>query len=103
LIPLTGGVTAVTANAWESGYTNSVAATALFLVQPLAVTSEAYTNHVFQLQFSGAPGSNYVLQATTDFTTWTPVMTNMPVTNIFLLMDTNASNYPYRFYRVIQQ
>ena len=29
--------------------------------------------------------------------------TNLAGSNIFNLMDTNASNFPYRFYRVIQQ
>jgi uncharacterized repeat protein (TIGR03806 family) len=103
LIRLTNGAVTVSANAWETGYTNSVAASALFVVQPLYFASQGYTNHVFKLQFVGAAGSNYVLEATTNFTTWVPLATNTAVSNVFILSDTSASNYPMRFYRVIQQ
>lgn len=39
----------------------------------------------FQLdrQDVGVTGRNYVLQASTNFTTWTPINTNLAVTNPF--------------------
>jgi len=93
----------VSANAFETGYNNSVAAGALFLVQPLYFTAENFlTNQQLQLGFSGVPGSNYVLQATTNFTTWTPLSTNTAGTNLLEWVDPGATNYPYRFYRVLQ-
>jgi hypothetical protein len=92
------------ASAFEAGYDNSVAASALFLVQPLSFLSVNFLpNQQFQMAFTGVTGSNYVLQATTNFQTWTPISTNTALTNIFNLVDTNAVNYPYRFYRVRQQ
>jgi len=85
--------------AFETNFNNSVAARAVFAVQPLYFTSETFTNNIFQLGFLGTSGSNYVLQATTNFVDWTPLVT----TNVFNLTDSGASNFPYRFYRVIQQ
>jgi uncharacterized repeat protein (TIGR03806 family) len=103
VIELTNGTTTVSANAFEQNHTNSVAASATFTVQPLYFASEGFTNQAFQLQFMGAPGSNYVLEATTNFTTWVPLSTNVAGTGVFNFNDTNARNFPYRFYRVIQQ
>jgi mono/diheme cytochrome c family protein len=94
----------VSANAFELGYYNSVAASAVFQVQPLYFTAESFlAGQQFQLSFSGVAGSNYVLQATTNFVNWTPIATNLALTNVFNLVDPNASNYPDRFYRVRQQ
>jgi len=56
-----------------------------------------------QLGFFGAPGSNYVLQATTNFSSWTPISTNTALTNQLNLLDPQATNFPYRYYRVLQQ
>jgi uncharacterized repeat protein (TIGR03806 family) len=94
----------VSANAFVTNFNNSVAASAQFFLQPLYFTSVSYlTNGQFQLAFSGATGSNYVLQATTNFLTWTPISTNIALTNLFNLTDPDATNFPYRFYRIQQQ
>jgi hypothetical protein len=98
---LTGNGT-VTANAFETNFYNSIAASAQFLVQPLQFTAEEFTTNGFQLAFEGIPGSNYVLEATTNFSTWTPISTNNAVTNFFNLFDPSATNFPCRFYRVQQ-
>jgi len=93
----------VSANAFENGYGSSVAATALFQVQPLYfISPPLVTGGQFQVGFSGAVGSNYVLQATTNFITWTPIATNLASTNLFDFFDPGTSNFPYRFYRVQQ-
>jgi uncharacterized repeat protein (TIGR03806 family) len=94
----------LSASAFETNFNNSVAASALFFVQPPYFTSAGFlANNQFQLGFFGNTGSNYVLQATTNFTTWTPVSTNTALTNLFQLVDPGATNFPYRFYRVFQQ
>jgi len=94
----------VSANAFETGYNNSVAASTLFQVQPLYFTSSSFLpGGQFQLGFSGATGSNYVLQATTNFINWTPLITNTAQTNPFNFFDPQATNFPYRFYRVLAQ
>ncbi|HEY5042566.1 MAG TPA: PA14 domain-containing protein [Verrucomicrobiae bacterium] len=97
------GDATVAASAFETNYLNSVAASALFLVEPLHFTSQGFTNHMFQLGFIGVTGSNYVLQATTNFSTWIPISTNIAPTNRFFLFDSNATSFPFRFYRVKKQ
>ena len=92
----------VSVNAVENNYNNSVAASASFLVQPLYFTSQGFVNNVFQLGFAGVTGSNYVLQATTNFSAWTSLSTNTAPSNLFNLLDVKATNYPHRFYRVLQ-
>jgi hypothetical protein len=94
----------LTANAFETGFDNSVAASAFFNAQPLYLTSMGLSpNNGFQLELLGMTGSNYVLQATTNFIDWTPIVTNIGTTNLLNLMDIDASHYQYRFYRVLQQ
>jgi len=94
----------LSASAFENGYTNSITSSALFFVQPLHFTSVAFiSNRVFELGFAGVTGSNYVLQASTNFFNWTSLSTNLAATNPFYMFDTSASNFQRRFYRVLQQ
>jgi hypothetical protein len=51
---------------------------------------------VFQFNVAGAAGSNYVIEASTNLTDWTPLETN---TSPFSFADTNAVNVPMQFYR----
>ena len=97
------GNAVVSAGAFRTNYANSVATSALFLVEPLHFTSQSFTNSAFQLGFFGVAGSNYVLQATTNFVDWVPLSTNTAPASQFNLLDVNATNYPYRFYRVLRQ
>jgi uncharacterized repeat protein (TIGR03806 family) len=93
------------ANAFESGFNNSVAASALFTVQPgVYFTSSGFlTNGQFQLGVFGVPGKSYVLQASTNLINWIPLSTNVAVTNLFPLIDPGAGSFPYRFYRILEQ
>lgn len=93
----------VSASAFETGYVNSVTASALYQIQPVYFTSAGFSNGVFHLGFAGAAGSNYVLEGSTNLTTWTPISTNSAPANFFDLIDPGASNFLYRFYRVVQQ
>ena len=94
----------VSAFAVETNFNNSIAVNALFLVQPLYFSTVGFlTNQQLQLGFVGVTGSNYVLQASTNLTTWTPLSTNTAGTNFFNFVDPTATNFPYRYYRVLQQ
>ncbi|HXR03328.1 MAG TPA: chitobiase/beta-hexosaminidase C-terminal domain-containing protein, partial [Verrucomicrobiae bacterium] len=93
----------VSAAAFETNYGNSVAASALFLVQPVRFSTESFSNGILQMQFIGAAGSNYVLLASTNLANWTPMATNPATTNGIIFTDPTSSNYPARFYRAVQQ
>ncbi len=102
-LKLTGNTT-VTAIAFETNYNNSVAASAVFVVQPLNFTSLGnVTGGQFQMGFAGVAGNTYVLLASTNLTTWTPISTNIASTNFFNFTDPSSTNYQNRFYRVQQQ
>jgi mono/diheme cytochrome c family protein len=98
---LTNSVT-VSADAFEAGSNNSVAVSAPFIVMPLSLTSSGFiTNGIFQLGISGMTGSNYILQATTDFISWSSISTNVATNDLILLLDPDSTNFPDRFYRIL--
>ncbi|HVV71472.1 MAG TPA: chitobiase/beta-hexosaminidase C-terminal domain-containing protein, partial [Verrucomicrobiae bacterium] len=92
------------AKAFEDGFIDSVATHAVFSLPPSVffTPAEFYANGMFQMQLSGMLGKTYVLEATTDFSKWSPISTNVAPANVFNLLDAGASNYPARFYRIIQ-
>jgi hypothetical protein len=95
----------LTVNAYEAGHTNSVATNGLYIILPPVYFTGGgvLTNGTFQVQLSGTVNKTYILQATTDFTNWVPVNTNVPLASPFLLFDPGASNFPARYYRAQQQ
>jgi mono/diheme cytochrome c family protein len=95
----------VMANAIWNNFNNSIASSALFILNPPgSFTSQGFAlNGTFQLGFTGYIGTNYILQASSNLLNWTSLITNLDTANPFLLSDPAASNFPYRFYRVVQQ
>jgi hypothetical protein len=93
----------VSASAFRTNFDNSAAALAPFLIQPIYLTSQGFSNGGFQLRFAVAPGGNYVLQASTNLLDWTSISSNTTSTNLLNLFDSNASNFPSRYYRVLLQ
>jgi hypothetical protein len=92
------------ANEYETNFNNSVAASALFIIQPFMITGTGFTtNNTFEIQLSGSAGASYVLEATTNLMDWIPISTNPAGGSLFDLVDPGASNYSYRFYRALQQ
>jgi hypothetical protein len=53
-----------------------------------------------QIQFdvTGVSGFNYAVQASTNLMDWVPLLTN---TSPFTFTDTNAPDFPQRFYRSV--
>jgi cytochrome c553 len=93
----------VTASAFRTGYVNSLSSSAPFFIDPLRFTSQSFSNGTFRLQFLAVPGSNYVLQVSSNLVDWTSVSTNPATTNLMQFADPNSSNYPSRYYRFLQQ
>jgi uncharacterized repeat protein (TIGR03806 family) len=96
----------IKAKAFETGFNDSVAAQAQFAVAaPTPVVflpGSFFTNGTFQMRASGVHGDTYVLQGTTNFFNWAPINTNVPPTDTFNVLDGRASNFQWRFYRLIQ-
>jgi uncharacterized delta-60 repeat protein len=65
--------------------------------QPLQFGSIVNSNGTFRLTITG-PIYSTIIQASTNLINWVPVYTNTPP---FTFTDTNASSYPYRFYRAV--
>src|SRR4029077_6618212 len=79
----------VRANAFETGFVNSVAVNAQFniLTNTLRFGAPTYGGGVFQVQFSAATGQTYVLEASTDFVHWVALSTNVPAASPFYWVD----------------
>jgi hypothetical protein len=54
-------------------------------------------NGRMQMELLGVAGQTNIIQATANFQSWAPVLTN--TNGFYEFTDTSASNYPYRFYR----
>jgi uncharacterized repeat protein (TIGR03806 family) len=94
----------VTANAFETGYVNSVAVSGVFTVVPPLYSFFApsfQTNGAFQMQFWGPAGATYILETSSDLVNWTAVSTNVPTSAPFTLVDPAANTAAYRYYRVV--
>jgi hypothetical protein len=43
-----------------------------------------------------------MLQASSDLVSWDSISTNVAPANVFSFIDSNSTNFPVRFYRVIE-
>jgi hypothetical protein len=57
----------------------------------------------FAFHFPTQPGHNYVVEASTNLSSWWPIWTNLGDGNTVNFADSNAVFYPQRFYRVVAQ
>jgi len=71
-------------------------------VVPLALGPPTVTSAgAFQFGiFGNFAGKTNVIEASTDLIDWQPVGTNVATANSFLYLDTDATNFSRRFYRV---
>ena len=56
---------------------------------------------VFQLHLTETAGRSFVLEASTNLTEWTPILTNSNPNPTYDFTDTNVNNYNCRFFRVV--
>ena len=67
---------------------------------PPALTAPQLSNGQFNLSITGQIGPDYTVQASTDLIGWTTVWTTDSPPIPFNWTDTNAEDYPVRFYRL---
>ena len=57
----------------------------------------------FSFLLAGAPQATYVVQASTNFSTWQPVFTNtLPMSGVLPIADPSSSQFPQRYYRAVK-
>lgn len=67
---------------------------------PILTATPANIDGAFTLTLTGQVGQLYVILASTDLKTWTPVSTNATSVNgVLTFADTNSVNFPRRYYR----
>lgn len=66
---------------------------------PALTRTRWLTNGQFQFRLTGTSGESYILQASTNLSSWVPLLTNS--TPLYDFTDTNASNFQRRFYRAV--
>ena len=65
---------------------------------PINLVSPLRTNGAFQFALQGLNGVNYVIETSTNLTSWSPVMTNTPVSNLLQFVEP-MTNVPAKYYR----
>lgn len=77
---------------------------ALFVVPvPLSLTTVNPTNGLRSIQFQGAPGRSYELQASSDLRTWTPIWQSGAIATYggVTFEDPQSATEVVRFYRLL--
>ncbi len=85
---------------WSTTSSNLIEITTIKYVQYQSIAVE--TNRTVSLQFPGTPGASNRVQATVDFLDWLDLGFSIADPNGLLhFQDTNATNFPFRFYRTV--
>ena len=103
--PITNTITTVVTNSDPYDQDNpQLTATNSFtvIVIPFVLTGPAWlANGDFQFVFSTGVGVNYTIQYSTNLTDWIPINSFISPGGLFTFQDPNATNSPWRFYRVL--
>ena len=86
--------------------TPPLSATQSFLVtvtQPARpwLTSILNSNRQFSLTLNGDTGPDYTVQSSTNLLYWTPIWTTNSPALPLTWTETNSSDFPFRFYRLL--
>jgi hypothetical protein len=96
-----GSYDVVVSNA--AGLTASSTATlAVSLPEIRFLSAAMLTNGQVQLAFSGLPGQDYLIQASTNLTDWKPISVLTSSNGPLPFIDPDAAHFPSRFYRARQ-
>jgi hypothetical protein len=70
---------------------------------PVILSSVSHTANQFVMQLHGQPGIPYVVQSSTNLTTWTPVSTNTPASTNINVTNTVTPSLPQQYWRASWQ
>ena len=82
-----------------AGSVTSLPITLTVLTPPVLTSPTLSSNHVFQFTLSGYAGSNYVIEASSNLTSWFPMMTLSNVTGQVQFFESNAPSSSLRYFR----
>lgn len=100
--PSTQTVAVVVSDNGTPGLTATSSFTAtVFRPSAPVITAGPATNGVFGFWINGDSGPDYVILASTNLTSWNPVVTNNSLSLPFSWVDTNSAAYSVRYYRII--
>jgi autotransporter-associated beta strand protein len=85
---------------YNGGSGNDVVLTSIAAPPAPSLTAQT-TNGLANLTFSGTTNVNYQVLASTNLVNWMPLVTTNPPVLPFVWTDLQATNYPFRFYRVL--
>ncbi len=81
---------------------SAISSNAVLNVVTMQIASFGETNAgQFQLVVSGAPGSNYAVQISTNLSNWSTIKMLTNTTGVVQFVDGGATSAPTRFYRVL--
>jgi hypothetical protein len=66
-----------------------------------ALYGASITNGQFGFWINGNTATNYTIMASTNLTSWNPILTTNPPSLPYFWVDTNSPAYPVRFYRTV--
>jgi hypothetical protein len=87
--------------ATAGGISTTSSAVSITVVSPVAITSSGATvsNGIFSFSYTANAGLKYVVQSTSNFQTWSPGVTNVPLSSPVKYSE-NVVPDSWRFYRV---
>ena len=97
----TGGTNLIKITAVWIGGADGVGVCGIQLIPPTVLVVQPRSNGQFGFQFPAPTNQTYVVETSTNLTSWIPVFTNSSTNGLFLFINTNATG-PQRFYRVQQ-
>jgi hypothetical protein len=83
----------------SGGFTYQRSTPALVTSNVITLSGGTITNSQFTFSYGATPGSNYVVQVSSDLSSWQSVATNIAQSNLVVFTDTFVSNQN-RFYQV---
>ncbi|MGZ4964162.1 MAG: immunoglobulin domain-containing protein, partial [Limisphaerales bacterium] len=98
-----GRYSVVVSNSYGTVTSDVASLTVIPAIPPQIISADAqfgFFTDGFSFNIRGASGQTIVVEGSTDFLSWTPLVTNLiGSTNFFYFSDQTSSDFPCRFYR----